>query len=466
MSEILHKYRPRPAFLAFHSRSQRWSVLVCHRRAGKTVCAINDLVIRALRTQKPDAFYAYIAPYYGQAKQASWTYLKNAVGNIPGIKISESELTVTLPNKARVRVFGADNPDALRGLYFDGLILDEFGDMAGRVWTEVIRPALADRRGWAVFLGTPRGKNKFYDMAQKARSDPEWFFLELKASQSGIIPRSELDALTADMEPEEIMQEFECSFEASVKGSFFGKHISRLQELGALKTGPKSSLYDSKYPVSCSHDPGRDDAWAIWFWQVIDGEVRFIDYWCETGYDAEEVAEVLALKPYTYETWWLPHDAVHRTAQSKKSILDIFREQGAPARRVPNPDAGNGILHGINAVRKVLRTYRVVFDAERCKDGLEALRNYSRKWNADSKVFSETPKHDEWSHGADSFRYACLSISPESIAKSSEQSKKRVHNSDGSVTVTQTVVTYTLKQAFDDYDQQMARQWSGERQRI
>lgn len=425
---VEHAYRPREYARAFHARSQRFALCVWHRRAGKTFMTVNDMVIRAMRTQKRNAFYAYVAPYFGQAKQVSWTYIKDAVRGIPGARVHESETAVTLPNGAKIRVFGADNADALRGLYFDGVVLDEFGDMAGRVWTEVIRPALADRQGWAVFIGTPRGKNKFYEMHEAARINDRgnWFYLNLPVSETGALPESELAALRAEMSHEEYQQEFECSFEATIRGSYYGRHVTALELGGRILYGEAAeALYDMSEPVSISHDPGANDAWAIWFWQVVAGEVRIIDYWEESSFDVDEVMDMLALKPYRWGTWWVPHDALHRTARSKKSILDVMREHEAPARKVPNPDAGSGILHGVNAVRKVLRTYPLRINGVRCARGLEALRNYSRKWDADTRVYNEKPKHDQWSNGADAFRYFALSIDPTDIQRSAEAARER-----------------------------------------
>jgi phage terminase large subunit len=152
-------YKPREAFKPFHARSQRWAALVCHRRAGKTVACVGELVGRAVATPKQNARYAYIAPYYSQAKQVAWDYLKRMVAPL-GAEARESELAVILPdNGAVIRLFGADNPDALRGIYFDGVVLDEYADTKPSLWGAVIRPLLADRKGWAVFIGTPKGRN-------------------------------------------------------------------------------------------------------------------------------------------------------------------------------------------------------------------------------------------------------------------------------------------------------------------
>lgn len=200
-------YQPRPQFRDFHRRRERFGVVVAHRRAGKTVAAIFDLVDAAIRCPKPDGRFAYVAPLYAQAKDVAWTYLKRAVSPLPGVTINESELRVDLPNGSRIRLYGADNYDRLRGIYLDGVVLDEFADMDPRAWSEVIRPALADRGGWAVFIGTPKGRNAFADLYERAEADPEWYALRLRASQTGIIPTQELEALRAELTPNEFRRE-------------------------------------------------------------------------------------------------------------------------------------------------------------------------------------------------------------------------------------------------------------------
>ena len=163
MPNIKLKYRPRPIFADFHERKQRWSIVIAHRRAGKTVACINDLIIKAGLENKPNGRYAYIAPYHSQAKSIAWDYLLRYSQPLYR-KHNQSELWVELVNGSRIRLFGADNPDALRGMYLDGVILDEYADMKPSVWGSVLRPLLSDRAGWAVFIGTPKGHNAFYDI--------------------------------------------------------------------------------------------------------------------------------------------------------------------------------------------------------------------------------------------------------------------------------------------------------------
>jgi phage terminase large subunit-like protein len=157
------KYRPRSVFEDFHNRKQRWSIIVAHRRCGKTVACINDLIVRALLENKKHGQYAYICPYYAQSKAVAWQYLERFAQPVLS-KSNQSELWVELINGARIRLYGADNPDSLRGLYLDGAVLDEFADMKPRLFGEIIRPLLTDRQGWATFIGTPKGHNAFYDI--------------------------------------------------------------------------------------------------------------------------------------------------------------------------------------------------------------------------------------------------------------------------------------------------------------
>ena len=204
-AEITIAYRARRQFLAFHSRAERFACIVTHRRAGKTVACIQDLHRAALTCERMRPRFAYMSPFLKQAKSVAWDYLRAAVaaGRQAGASIHESELRVDYPSGAQVRLFGADNADALRGLYLDGIVLDEHANMDPRVWPEVIRPALADRRGWAVFIGTPKGRNSFFETWRRAQSDPGWFALMLKASETGLISAEELNIARRDLSEEQ-----------------------------------------------------------------------------------------------------------------------------------------------------------------------------------------------------------------------------------------------------------------------
>jgi hypothetical protein len=194
----------------------RFLVLVWHRRAGKTVFAIAELILAASNATRERSRYGYVAPYLKQAKGVAWDYLKHFALAIPNTLINEVELSVTLPNGAKIRLFGADNPDTLRGLYFDGVVMDEVADMRPQVWGEIVRPALADRLGWALFIGTPKGVNLFSELYYSALRDAEWKADMRRASETGIIPPEELEQLRKTLSPSQYAQEMECDFSAAV----------------------------------------------------------------------------------------------------------------------------------------------------------------------------------------------------------------------------------------------------------
>ncbi len=209
-TSVVIPYIERPQFTDYHNRSERWACIVAHRRAGKTVACVNDLVMGALTCKLPNPRYAYLAPFYTQAKDVAWGYLKEYALAFPGAVSNESELRVDFPTGGRVRLYGSENYDRMRGIPLDGVVLDEPADMDPRVFPEVIRPALSDRAGWATWIGTPKGHNHFHAISEKAKAEPDWFFLEMKASQTGILPQAELDDARKTMTPDQYEQEYEC----------------------------------------------------------------------------------------------------------------------------------------------------------------------------------------------------------------------------------------------------------------
>ena len=211
-------YKPRDAQKAIHTLmdSNRFSVIVAHRRLGKTVCTINQLVKKALMDSTGAGRYGYVAPYRNQAKSIAWDYLKFFSGPVPGRSVNEGELAVDFPNGARIRLFGADNADAMRGLYFDGVVLDEVADMKPDVWGAIVRPALSDRHGWACFIGTPKGMNLFYELYALGQSTEGWGSAIYRADETDVISEDELRDAAAVMSENQYRQEFLCDFSASV----------------------------------------------------------------------------------------------------------------------------------------------------------------------------------------------------------------------------------------------------------
>lgn len=399
---IIIPYSPRKQFLPYHNRTERFSAILAHRRAGKTVSTINELIRSALMCENRSPRVAYIAPYYKQAKAVAWTYAKEFGLKIPNSKANESELRIDFPNGGQFRLFGADNVDALRGIYLDDVILDEYADMNPRLFPEVIRPALVDRNGKATFIGTPKGKNDFYKICKHAQKSDDWFFLRLRASETKIVPPHELVALRSEMTEEQFLQEFECSFEASILGAYFGKELHQANQEGRIRDFD----FEPEAPVNTAWDIGFTDDTAIWFYQIIAGEVRIIDYHAKNGEGADYYSDMILSKPYKYGTHWLPIDSKFKNMSSygKSTFDQLALKLGWDKMRVNKKETHQ---NGINAARLMMpKTY---FHQSKCEEGLEALMQYQREWDADRKCFRDKPKHDWTSHPADAFRYLAMS---------------------------------------------------------
>jgi hypothetical protein len=401
-------YRSRPQFAPFHARKQRFAAIVAHRRAGKTVACINDLQDGALRCPNVRPRFAYLSPYLKQSKTVAWDYLRAAMSPLRGLgaEVNESELRVDYHNGGQVRLYGADNADALRGIYLDGVVLDEFADMDPRVWAEVIRPALADRQGWAVFIGTPKGRNAFYDMWKRSQEEENWFSLMLKASESGLIAESELALARRDLSEDQYEQEFECSFDAAIVGAYYGKLMQQAEADKRITGVP----YEPASQVWTAWDLGIRDATAIWFAQVVGREIRIIDYYEASGVDLGHYVREVNNRPYSYGGHFVPHDAQAKELGTGKTRLEVLETLGlrnvtvAPMHRVED---------GINAVRVMIP--KCWFDKTKCERGIEALKLYRAEYDDKLQALRPRPVHDWASHAADAFRYLALTLDRDAI---------------------------------------------------
>lgn len=393
-------YEPRPQFLPWHERTQRWSCEVAHRRAGKTVARVNGLIKGALTCPLDNPRFGYIAPLFTQAKDVAWGYLKFFSSAVPGVQTNESELRVDFPNGGRVRLYGADNFERMRGIYLDGAVLDEYGNMDPRVYPEVIRPALSDRRGWGDFIGTPNGRNHFCELWEMAQGDPDWYCSMLKASVTGIIAPEELADARKMMTQDQYDQEYECSFQAAVHGAYYGREMSQAEKDNRITKVP----WEPKLKVHTAWDLGIGDSTAIWFVQQSGKEIRVIDYYENSGVGLDHYAKVLGEKSYVYGDHILPHDATVKELGTGRSREETLRSLGIVPRIIP----AQSVEDGINAAR--LQIPRCWFDADRCKRGIEALRQYRRDYDEKLKNFKQRPLHDWTSHAADAFRYLALGL--------------------------------------------------------
>jgi len=396
-------YRPREAFKPYYASDKRFSLTVAHRRAGKTVARINKLIKAAVTCEKPNPRFGYLAPYYIQAKDIAWGYLKEYCAPIlaMGGRVNESELSVTFAhNNATIRLYGAENAERLRGLYFDGIAGDEAQDISPSVLTAIIMPALSDRQGWLDLSGTPKGWGNLLGQSFKqSQNNPEWFCQVLKASQTGIIPAEELNRLRSMMPTNEYEQEFECSFDAAITGAYYAGELRKAEADGRITSVP----HDPMLKTYTAWDLGISDSMTIWFWQMVGKEIRVIDYYEASGYGLDHYAKVLQERGYLYEKHFAPHDIQVRELSSGKSRLEIARGLGinfTPLENLP-------IADGINAARMTLP--RCWFDKNKTAVGVDAIRQYREKID-DKRQISFGPLHDWTSHAADAFRYLAVSL--------------------------------------------------------
>ena len=409
---------PRRLQLELYQNLRRFNVIVCHRRFGKTLFSVNHQVNKMVRNTLPAPRMAYIAPTFGQAKRVSWDYYKQYGLKIPGTEAHEQDLRIDFShNKGKQMLLSGENPAVIKGIYLDDCILDEFGEMAPEVWTESVRPTLADRRGSATFIGTPKGANHFQKLYSYATTsgDPEWYGVIYKASETGLIEPSELESARRTMSEEEYNQEFECSFTAGMVGAYFGRELEKAETSGRIGKFP----YDPMSSVDTYWDLGLDDKTAVWFIQSYRGQHRAVDYYEVSGLSIPDIMADIKKKPYSLGTFVFPHDVEKGELSTGRTQRQMFAAHGAkPSRVVPRCTSKR---ESINAARVILS--QVSFDREKCAQGLKALANYQKKWDSKNNVFSEMPKHNDASNGADAFQQFAMGQRGDSRDRDYEQNR-------------------------------------------
>ena len=400
MTEVVVEtgYSPRTQQRAIHDAvaGHRFVVVVAHRRMGKTVAALNQLIHAALECEKPDPRFAYIAPTYGQAKRVAWDYLCNFTRPLEA-QANISELKVDFYGR-RIQLYGSDNPDSLRGQYFDGVILDEIGDQNPKIWNEIVRPALTDRMGWALFLGTPKGANHFKDFRDRAEREPGWKLIEFRADETGIIPPEELKAAEKEMGPAKFAQEFLCSFDSPVEGSYYAALLNAL-----APERFKEFARDDLCKTFTAWDLGVGDSTAIFVAQTSGKEVRLIDFVENHGVGLDWYVNWIKKHNYEKAEHILPHDVEVRELGSGKSRKEVLLDLGLSVSVCPRL----GVDDGIQAVRRLIPN---CWFHPKTKQGLDALRNYRREYDEKRNVFYDKPFHDWSSHAADAFRYLAVGM--------------------------------------------------------
>ena len=401
--QIRIPYTPRKFQNYLHQRIRdyRWSVLVCHRRFGKTVCMINHLLMAALTSKVSNPRYAYIAPTFKQAKSIAWDYIKQFTHKIPGVKFNETELRVDLPNKARITLLGSENCDGLRGIYLDGCVIDEYANVNDRLFPEIIRPALSDRKGFCIFIGTPQGmNNNFYELFQHAKGADDWFYFKAKASETKVVDQDELTKAKEVMGENKFKQEFECDWIANIEGSIYGKTLAKMENQRQITRVP----YDPSLPVNTAWDLGVSDHSAIIFFQQLGRSINIIDYHEERGQGMPHFIELVKNKEYIYKDHFAPHDIEVTDFSNGKTRREVAYQLGIRFKVVPKLP----LEDGIHATTMTLP--RCWIDVDHCKKLIDALRHYHRKYLDKNRMFRSKAVHDWSSHACDALRYMSIGL--------------------------------------------------------
>lgn len=391
--EIKIPYKPRTQFVPFHDAKQRWAVLVCHRRMGKTVACVNHLIRDCIRNP---GTYAYIGPTYVQTERIAWKYFHHYTEKIPGMKLNEAKLSATFPTGSTCYLLGSERPDSLRGLGLKGAILDEYQLQPPEVFSEIIAPCLADNSGYAVFAGTIRGKNQLYKLYEKHKSDPEWFSIWVRASESGVLPQAELEVQRKLMSEDEYQQEYELEPTAAIKGAVFGAEMRWLRENKRVCEVP----LDPYCPVRTYFDLGMADYTAILFVQSVGLEERIVDAYQTNNTSLSDVAKVLRDKGYRYETHFLPHDARQRSLETGRTTEEYLRTVlSGDIQIIDRPRKKEDAIQAFKLQHKKL------WVNQHCESLIDALEQYQYDYDDKQQVFLPLPKHNWCSHFADAATY-------------------------------------------------------------
>ena len=396
-------YRPRPHFVPLHTTEKRWVFIVAHRRAGKTVALVNQLIRAANSNGRstPPPRYAYIGPSFDAAKDLVWGYLKHYTSAIPGVRYLEGELSVTLPNGATIRLYGgALAYERMRGIYLDGAVLDEYPLLHPNAFTSVVRPCLADYRGFAIVSGTAAGEDHFHALKLRADDDPGWDVFSIPVTDTGnsALSPDEVQEMRSDMSPDEFAREMLCSFAAPVEGAYYQEAINALQ----LQNRVTRVSPDLNTSVITAWDLGIRHLQCIWLFQICGRELHWIDYIEGRGKALSYYCDLLGIKAkargFSYRAHLLPHDVEVKelaTGHSRRhELVGLLTE---PVLTVPNHNTEDGIT----ATRASLGVSW--FDEEATRKGLARLRSY-RKGKSGIAIA------DEAEDAADAFRTGCVGI--------------------------------------------------------
>lgn len=400
-----------PLFQGLDSGKRR-AFLVWPRQIGKdTSC----WAFMCKEAAKVAGNYFYVFPTKEDARRALWEKTVDGGSKLLSylpeellVRKSNMEMVLELNNNSTIRIVGLDkNPEAIRGITPQGVVFSEFAFSDPDAYKALI-PALRREGSWIVINSTPNGRNHFYDMYEGVKKNADWVVSNYQAlwpdkpNYIHVEGPDYFDQLVSEgiMTWEDIEREYGCSFATGMKGSYYIDQIEQAKKDERIGDFP----HDGYMSVDTFWDLGVDDSTAVWFRQVKQDKIKFINYYENSGKDLRHYVSMLAETGYRYRTHFLPHDADHRNVQTGKTSADIFQDlldayqvsgEVEVLKKCPVQD-------GINAVRS--RFSRYCFDENNCHLGLKHIEGYHRKWDRHRKVFIQQPVHDSSSHAADALR--------------------------------------------------------------
>jgi phage terminase large subunit len=405
---VYSDFEPRSYQADFMSamEGKKRAVLCLMRRAGKDITCWNYLISQAV---KKKGMYFYVFPEFSQARKALWDAIgedgKSYLDYIPReIRTNTwaTEMKVKLANGSIIQVIGSDRYDSARGTNPIGVVLSEYAYQNPQIWTHILDPILTKNGGWAVFNSTPQGRNHFFDLYTYALNNPnDWYVSKLGNDDLHLISQEEIDKkLAQGMSKDLINQEYFCSFEAGVEGSYYGKYITEAEKENRICR----VAYDRNLLVYTAWDLGFADSMVIIFFQKKGNEILIIDHYENTGYQLAHYLDILRTKGYSYGTHFIPFDGnLHNSTGS--TFRSVALESGVEFTVIPRDKS---ILEGIEIVRGLMP--RMFFDKVKCEFLVKCLLEYHADYDDKAKVYRKFPKHSWASHSADALRYMCLAL--------------------------------------------------------
>lgn len=349
-------------------------------------------------------------PTYSQAKKVIWDAINNdgfrIIDYIPREIIANQngqEMKIRLTNGSLFQLIGSDNIDSLMGTNPKIVVFSEYALQEPAAW-DYIRPILKVNGGTAIFISTPRGRNHFYDLFRTAQNTQGWYCQKLTVEDTGVLTAEDVKQEQVEGMSEELaLQEYYCSFDRGVEGSYYAKLMNKMVEEERICP----VRYDPNRMVFTAWDLGWDDSTAIIFFQLHGTNINIIDCEEHSNRTLGWYKELLMNKGYKYGGHLFPHDVENVDGLSTGCTRrDILEDLQIPVTTVPR-----GIIaDGIEAV-KVLLNSRVYIDNTKCKTLIRSLENYHKDWDDKHKVYSNKPRHDWASHMCDAMRYLAEGLS-------------------------------------------------------